>query len=143
MAVRNCVGPGFLDRRGAISRASSTEDHLGRRLHKGASRARKDLVYTNLRSLPRRTLDRRGDRWRSGPDLKGVYFILKWSNPLSDLFIKIEDTMPKDDSGSVSPEETADIIAYFLQSNDAPAGESEIPPDREQVKGILITRKPN
>ena len=77
------------------------------------------------------------------PDLKGVYFILKWSNPLSDLFIKIEDTMPKDDSGSVSPEETADIIAYLLQSNDAPAGESEIPPDREQVKGILITRKPN
>jgi hypothetical protein len=54
-----------------------------------------------------------------------------------------EDTMPKDDSGSVSPEETADIIAYLLQSNDAPAGESEIPPDREQVKGILVTRKPN
>jgi quinoprotein glucose dehydrogenase len=77
------------------------------------------------------------------PDLKGVYFVLRWSDTLSNLFIKIDDTMPKDDSGSVSSEETADIIAYLLQSNGAPAGESEVMPDREQVKSILVTRKPN
>lgn len=77
------------------------------------------------------------------PDLKGVYFILKWSDPLSNLFTKIEETMPKDDAGTVTSEETADIIAFLLQSNDAPAGPSEIPPHRDQVKGILITKKPN
>ena len=77
------------------------------------------------------------------PDLKGVYFMLRWSDALSNLFIKIDDTMPKDDSGSVNPEETADIIAYLLQANGAPAGESEIPPDRQQLKSILVTAKPH
>jgi mono/diheme cytochrome c family protein len=77
------------------------------------------------------------------PDLKGVYFILRWNGSLSDLFIKIDDYMPKDDPGSVSSEDTADIIAYLLQSNQAQAGESEIPPDREKVKHILVTKKPN
>ena len=62
---------------------------------------------------------------------------------MSDLFIKIDDYMPKDDPGSVSSEDTADIIAYLLQSNQARAGESEIPPDREKVKDILVTKKPN
>jgi S-disulfanyl-L-cysteine oxidoreductase SoxD len=77
------------------------------------------------------------------PDLKGVYFILRWNGSLSDLFIKIDDSMPKDDPGSVSSEDTADIIAYLLQSNQAQAGASEIPPDREKVKDILVTKKPN
>ena len=77
------------------------------------------------------------------PELKGVYFILRWSGSLSDLFIKIDDYMPKDDPGSVSSAETADIIAYLLQSNQARAGEMEIPPDREKVKDILVTKKPN
>ena len=77
------------------------------------------------------------------PDLKGVYFILMWTGSLSDLFIKIDDYMPKDNPGSVSSEDTADIIAYLLQSNDAQAGQSEIPPDREKVKDILVTKKPN
>jgi hypothetical protein len=43
----------------------------------------------------------------------------------------------------VSSEDTADIIAYLLQANQAQAGESEIPPDREKVKDILVTKKPN
>jgi mono/diheme cytochrome c family protein len=77
------------------------------------------------------------------PALKGVYFILRWSGSLSDLFIEIEDSMPKDDPGSVSSEETADIIAYLLQSNDVQAGGSEILPSREKVKDILVTKKPN
>lgn len=77
------------------------------------------------------------------PTLKGVYFILKWSGSLSDLFIRIEDSMPKDDPGAVSPEETADIIAYLLQANDVPPGESEIPPGREKVRDILVTKRPN
>ena len=77
------------------------------------------------------------------PDLKGVYFMLRWSDTLSRLFVKIEDTMPKGDAGTVTSEETADIIAYLLQSNDAPAGTSEVPPNREQARSIVITRKPN
>jgi mono/diheme cytochrome c family protein len=77
------------------------------------------------------------------PDLKGIYFILRWSGSLSDLFIKIDDSMPKDDPGAVSSEDTADIIAYLLQSNQAQAGESEIRSDREKVKDILVTKKPN
>jgi len=76
------------------------------------------------------------------PTLKGVYFIQKWSGSLSDLFIEIEDSMPKNDPGAMSPEETADIIAYLLQANDAQAGESEIPSGRDKVRDILVTSKP-
>ena len=77
------------------------------------------------------------------PDLKGVYFILRWSDPVYTLFTKIEDTMPKGEAGTISSQEAADIIAYLLQSNDAPAGTSEVPSNRAQASSIVITRKPN
>jgi quinoprotein glucose dehydrogenase len=77
------------------------------------------------------------------PTLKGVYFVLRWSGSLSELFGTIENSMPKDDPGAVSSQDTADIIAYLLQSNDAQPGESEIPPSREKARDIQVTKKPN
>ena len=77
------------------------------------------------------------------PDLKGVYFVQRWSDAVSTLFSKIEDTMPKDERGTITSQETADIIAYLLQVNEAPAGTSDIPPSREQARNLVITKKPD
>jgi mono/diheme cytochrome c family protein len=76
------------------------------------------------------------------PELVGVFFVLRWGGPLSQLFIKIDDEMPKDAPGTVTSEAAADIVSYLLEANDAQAGTTELPPDRERLKQILVTKKP-
>ena len=76
------------------------------------------------------------------PELEGAYFLLRWGGPLSQLFIKIDDDMPKDAPGTVTSEAASDILSYLLEANEAPAGEAEFPPDREKAKEILVTQKP-
>ena len=49
--------------------------------------------------------------------------------PLSELFGIIIETMPQDAPGTLSPEATAGIVAYILQGNRVPAGETELPHD--------------
>jgi mono/diheme cytochrome c family protein len=76
------------------------------------------------------------------PELEGAYFLLRWGGPLSQLFVKIDDDMPKDDPGTVTSEAARDIVSYLLEANEAPAGEAELQVDREKLKEILVTKKP-
>jgi len=81
-------------------------------------------------------------RGELAPELVGAYFLLRWSGPLSQLLIKIDDEMPKDVLGTVTFEAAVDIISYLLEANDARPGTAELPPDREKVKQVLVTKKP-
>ena len=66
-------------------------------------------------------------------------FKTSWANrPLSDLFSIIKNTMPKVDPGTLSPEETSQIIAYILKSNGVPAGKTELPSEVAPLKNIRI-----
>ena len=56
--------------------------------------------------------------------------------PLSELFGMIIETMPQDAPGTLTPEETAGIVAYILQGNRVPAGETELPHDPAVLAGI-------
>ncbi|MCY4029585.1 MAG: cytochrome c [Acidobacteria bacterium] len=56
--------------------------------------------------------------------------------PLGDLFGMIIETMPQDAPGTLSPEETAGIVAYILQGNRVPAGETELPHDPAVLAAI-------
>jgi hypothetical protein len=76
------------------------------------------------------------------PELLGAIFVLRWDGPLSQLFAKIDDDMPKDSPGAVTPQATIDIISYLLEANGVRAGETELPPDRGKLSQILVTRKP-
>ena len=76
------------------------------------------------------------------PELEGAYFLLRWGGSLSQLFIKIDDDMPKDAPGTVTSQATSDIISYLLEANEAQAGVTELPVDREKAKEILVTQKP-
>lgn len=69
----------------------------------------------------------------------GPTFNTGWGNrPLSDLFGIIKETMPKVDPGMLSPEETAQVIAYILKSNGVPPGKTELKPDLQLLKTIRI-----
>jgi cytochrome c len=65
------------------------------------------------------------------PALKGKQFLSEWEGkPLRSLFGRIISTMPSDDPGSLSEQETLDVLAYLLQENDYRSGKKRLgPPD--------------
>jgi mono/diheme cytochrome c family protein len=57
------------------------------------------------------------------PALTGPLFAGNWDGvPLSDLFDRIRTTMPQERPGSLSRQDTADVIAYMLKAGGVPAG---------------------
>src|SRR5438045_3640470 len=64
---------------------------------------------------------------RTGPPLTGEDFLSNWdTHPLLDLAGKILKTMPKDDTDPLMPQESADLLAYILQSSKFPSGRMEL-----------------
>lgn len=57
---------------------------------------------------------------------------------LALLFRRIRETMPQDKPGTLSPDQTADIIAYILSANQLPAGDVALPHDLESLKDIRV-----
>jgi mono/diheme cytochrome c family protein len=71
------------------------------------------------------------------PSLTGKDFDMQWSGmPLSDLFDRIQATMPADSPGSLEPAEVADLIALILNKANLPAGQTELPADVMALKQI-------
>ncbi len=57
------------------------------------------------------------------PPLAGANFMNTWRNrPTSDLFTRIRTSMPMNNPGSLSDEETVNLVAYILQANGATSG---------------------
>jgi S-disulfanyl-L-cysteine oxidoreductase SoxD len=67
----------------------------------------------------------------------------KWwrGKHLSDLFVFVSTRMPKNDPGSLAPEDVADVMAYLLKMNAMPVGPEELPPDADSLKKIRIDTK--
>ncbi len=57
---------------------------------------------------------------------------------LSELFMLVSETMPKQEPASLTPKEYAQAVAYLLKINDVPAGKTELPTDVEALKKITI-----
>ena len=69
----------------------------------------------------------------------GVAFEKSWNgHPLSELFGFISTRMPKNEPGSLAPEEYADVLAYLLSINAMPPGTRELQPDSLALKRIRI-----
>ena len=78
-----------------------------------------------------------------GPNspLKGAAFLNKWSDQtVSDLFTKTIVMMPAMAPGTMTPKETADVLAYILSANKFPAGKSELPSDPQSLETIHIVK---
>jgi mono/diheme cytochrome c family protein len=75
------------------------------------------------------------------PALSGDDFIGNWSGQtVADLFNKIQTTMPATKPGSLTREQTADLVAYILSSNKFPAGKSDLPTDADSLKKIQFEK---
>jgi mono/diheme cytochrome c family protein len=72
------------------------------------------------------------------PPLSGDDFIRVWSGPLSDLFNKIQNTMPANDPGKLTRQQSADLVAYVLQVGRFPAGQAELGVDEAALKQITF-----
>lgn len=72
----------------------------------------------------------------------GATFAKWWrGKQLSDLFGFISTNMPKNDPGSLAPEDVADVTAYLLKMNAMPVGPAELPPDIDSLKKFRIETK--
>jgi mono/diheme cytochrome c family protein len=77
------------------------------------------------------------------PTLGGQDFIERWSSRTLDvLFDKIQRTMPRNAPGTLSAQDTADIIARVLQLNKVPTGAKELPTDAAALALIAIVHAP-
>lgn len=69
----------------------------------------------------------------------GLPFNARWGGrPLSELYDAIKNTMPKNDPGSLTPEECAELIAYVLKLNEVNAGKAPLAGDSGQLRKIRI-----
>jgi mono/diheme cytochrome c family protein len=70
---------------------------------------------------------------------KGGTFKSNWDGKLlSDLFDQVSEKMPKNEPGSLSLEQYAQLIAYILKVNDMPVGKTDMPADSTLLKDIKI-----
>ena len=73
------------------------------------------------------------------PSVAGSDFIVFWTElPVGSLFERIRVSMPEDGPGRLTNEEYTDVVAYLLDANDYPAGETELPADKTALDMIMI-----
>ena len=73
------------------------------------------------------------------PSIAGSDFIVFWTElPVGTLFERIRVSMPEDGPGRLTDEEYTDVVAYLLDANDYPVGETELPADKTALDMILI-----
>jgi len=73
------------------------------------------------------------------PALAGDAFLQHWQGLSADeLFERIRNTMPQQKPHSLSDQVYVDIVAYLLDANGAPAGNTELKPDADSLKSVLL-----
>jgi len=73
------------------------------------------------------------------PALTGGGFISNWAGTSAgELADRIRVSMPANNPGKLSRQESADILAYILSVNKYPAGDKELPKESEILSQIKI-----
>jgi cytochrome c len=84
-----------------------------------------------------------GKESENAPALTGNEFEKQWNDrTVADLYRKILRKMPDDNPGELTPQQSADLVAYILSSNKFPAGKNELPPDNAPLSNIRFGKKP-
>ena len=67
----------------------------------------------------------------------GDVFVSNWAGrPISEFYGFISSAMPKNEPGSLAPQEYASIVAYILKLNGMPAGKEPLPSDEAVLARI-------
>ena len=69
----------------------------------------------------------------------GQGFVQTWAGqPMADIFTLVSKTMPEDNPGSLTPQQYADILSFFLKLNGFKHGEAELSGTEEALKAVTI-----
>jgi S-disulfanyl-L-cysteine oxidoreductase SoxD len=72
-----------------------------------------------------------------GPPLVADAFLSRWhTQPLSDLAGKIRNTMPVGAPGTLTPQQSADLVSFILKSGSFPAGKTDLAADEATLGKI-------
>ena len=75
------------------------------------------------------------------PALAGPDFAKVWTGKtVAELFEKTQSTMPATAPGSMTPEQTADVLAYMFSVAKHPAGTAALPSSADTLKTISIDK---
>lgn len=113
------------------------------------SRSVKDGVYTSAQAARGKEVytlkcaSCHGSMEGATPDMAPLLndhaFQAAWKDlAVGDLFERIRDTMPQNEAGTLSPEHTAEIVAYILSANRLPAGDSALGEDVDALRRIRM-----
>ena len=73
------------------------------------------------------------------PPLAGKDFLTNWQGKtVADLFEKTQTSMPATAPGTLTPEQTAHLMAYMLSVSKYPAGSNPMPDKMDDLKAITI-----
>ena len=76
------------------------------------------------------------------PALRGPIFTIRWRDqPVSELFLTIGTTMPQNAPDTLTPQTVIDIVSFLLKANEMPVGNTELPPQLEKLRNILVTER--
>lgn len=74
---------------------------------------------------------------RNGPPLVGEVFSGNWNGlSVDDLFEYINKSMPRGKTGTLTREQTADLMAYVFSVNGMPAGKANLPTEAAALQKI-------
>ena len=73
------------------------------------------------------------------PLLNDHVFQATWKDlSVGDLFERIRNTMPQNEPGTLSPAQTAELVAYILSANQLPAGGAALGEDMDALRRIRM-----
>jgi len=76
------------------------------------------------------------------PSLTGADFAMNWNDMnVAELFDRVSMSMPLTAPGSLTAQQYADVVAFVLQKNGAPAGAEEMPAKKELLSAVKFTAK--
>ena len=113
--------------------------------HAQGARTVRDGVYTDAQAARGQAIYQKqcaschGDKLQGlqGPPLVADAFLSHWhTQPLSDLAGKIRNTMPAGATGTLTPQQSVDLVAFILKTGGFPAGKTDLAAD-EAVLGKI------
>jgi cytochrome c5 len=83
-----------------------------------------------------------GDAASEVPPLSADVLMRRWSGrTVQGLFELMSRSMPADAPGTLSPQRSAELVAYLLRANNLPSGETPLPSGPDALAGIAIERE--
>jgi hypothetical protein len=73
----------------------------------------------------------------------GAAFGARWGRgTLADLFTMMATTMPQGSPGSLTPDDYASLVAFYLRQSGYPAGEFELPSAAAALQAVRVEALP-